>query len=32
MGVTPDDVSEKEWQYKGGMWLRRIWNRLSGKY
>ena len=31
-GVTPDDVSESTVPYKTEIWLKRIWNRISGNY
>ena len=32
MQTGPDDASEREVGYKTGIWVKRIWNRLSGKY
>jgi hypothetical protein len=30
--VGADDVSEPGGAYKRDLWLKRIWNRLSGNY
>jgi hypothetical protein len=32
MDVGVDEVSEREGAYKRELWIKRVWNRLSGNY